>query len=636
MFIKSLHLKNWTSHEDTMLVLDKLSVLRADNGAGKTSIEQALQMLFTGRSESTQDNGNGSRELIRKGGDIKGAYITAEVFDKFGGGDAVKMRATLTEKSGRTVQVKKESDPSWTGSDWLAGIALKREIYDCLINSRYFTGMDGARQKNLLAGIILPTTATFENWVESAVNECGLGLNWSLKAFDLIAEGYKNAYSERTAVNRLIKEWREPEPVPVQELDAATIRTKLSERQNERTQAALDKQKITDKWERAQGEREKLSGKISGIEMRLATEQTRRAEVARGLLSKAAVKEHEDLAKNGGKASVLDADAAKLNAELAILRKTLARLDDIGTAGTCPTCTQAMTDEIFERVATPLITQQDKLITAYNEAMESRKALGDYEGAAKNLDAHNQAEKNLKLVDAHIAEYEKDIDGIRKEMEKVPSEVSAKPDTSALDAKLADLDERIRKGNAALTAVVQADANRKHYAEQIEAKKKLDRKQALLEKLVDYFGPKGIQAKLLDEHVGGFESSMNTVLKGWGYRCHLQFDPFVFGVSFDGKEQVYNLQTISASQTAMFSIAFQVALAKVSGLNFVVVDAADIFLDANRSALYGALIGAGLDQVIVTQSDLRREIPKIPNAVFYMFTLDRAYGEVPRTVVERL
>jgi hypothetical protein len=35
------------------------------------------------------------------------------------------------------------------------------------------------------------------------------------------------------------------------------------------------------------------------------------------------------------------------------------------------------------------------------------------------------------------------------------------------------------------------------------------------------------------------------------------------------------------------------------------------------------------------QSDLRREIPKVPNSVFYMLSLDRS-GAVPATVVERL
>jgi hypothetical protein len=78
-----------------------------------------------------------------------------------------------------------------------------------------------------------------------------------------------------------------------------------------------------------------------------------------------------------------------------------------------------------------------------------------------------------------------------------------------------------------------------------------------------------------------------------------------------------------------------VALAKVSGLNFVVVDEADMFLDANRGQLYRGLVAAKLDQVIVLQSDLRREIPKVANAVFYMLQLDRS-GDVPTTKVERL
>ena len=128
---------------------------------------------------------------------------------------------------------------------------------------------------------------------------------------------------------------------------------------------------------------------------------------------------------------------------------------------------------------------------------------------------------------------------------------------------------------------------------------------------------------------------MNKVLANWGFAAHLSFEPYQFGVSFAGKEQVYALRCISKSQKAMFSIAFQVALAKVSGLNFVVVDEADMFLDANRGQLYRGLVAAKLDQVIVLQSDLRREIPKVPNAVFYMLQLDRS-GDVPTTKVERL
>lgn len=607
---------------------DTLTCVRGENGAGKTSIEQALEILLTGRSSSTDDKGSGSRDLIRQGADK--AAITAEILDS---GKLIKMRCSITEKSGRKIIIKDPADETWTGADYLAALAMKREIIDCLTNGRYFVDMDDKRQKNLLAGIILPTSAVWDDWVESAVNQCGLKVDWSLKAFDVIAQGYDLAYDERKAVNRLLKDWREPDPVPVQELDTQAIRARLNERQDQRTKLAVDLQKLVGDWQRASNARGRLAGKLATLEAKLSTEQERRALVAKDLLSKNALKEAEKLAAGAKQAKEIDANIQKNAGALAEVRRTLAKLNDLGEAGTCPTCTQPVTDAEFENITAPFIKQQDFLLTHEGVLLKARKELGDYEGAQKVLAAHTQAGKDLALIDEHIAGVEKDITDLKAEIGKEPE--TAQPDTSALDTQIADLDTRIQKGNAALTEAIQSETKRKARADALAAKEKLDAKQALLERLVEYFGPKGVQAKLLDEHVGGFQESMNKVLATWGYACHLQVEPFQFGLSFVGKDTVYNLRTISKSQRHAFSIAFQVALAKVSGFNFVVVDECDLFLDASRVQMYRALMGAGLDQVIVMQSDLRREIPKAANSVFYLLTLDKS-GDVPLTKVERL
>ena len=120
MKFSSLHLYNWLSHQDSMMPLDTLSVFRGENGAGKSSIEAALEILLTGRSEQTDDKGSGLRDLIRRG--TEKSAITAEIED---GGRLVKMRCSVTEKSGRTVIIKDPADESWTGSDYLAGLALE-------------------------------------------------------------------------------------------------------------------------------------------------------------------------------------------------------------------------------------------------------------------------------------------------------------------------------------------------------------------------------------------------------------------------------------------------------------------------------------------------------------------------------
>ena len=46
--ILSLHLSNYLSYEDATFDFAPLTVIRGENGAGKTSIEQALQIALAG------------------------------------------------------------------------------------------------------------------------------------------------------------------------------------------------------------------------------------------------------------------------------------------------------------------------------------------------------------------------------------------------------------------------------------------------------------------------------------------------------------------------------------------------------------------------------------------------------------
>lgn len=632
MKFRSIHLQNLLSHQDTTLTLDVLTVLRGENGAGKSTVEQAFQMLLTGRSSSTKDNGSGSRDLIRSGTDK--SAITIEVEDAALLGKRIaKVRCSLTEKSGRTVVIKDPADESWTGSDFLSTLAGKREVLDCLINSRYFVDMDDARQKAFLAAIILPASVIWDDWVEKAVNDCELRVDWSLKAFDVIAFGYDQAYEERKNVNRKIKEWREPQPVAPAEMDQATIRTRLAERQTQRTQLAIDRDKVLGKWQRGKDSREKASGKISSLESKLTIENQRRDVAAKDQLSKAQFKEAEKLAAGAEKGAKLEAEIQQNAGALAEIRRTLSRLNDVGEKGECPTCTQPVTDAEFEHIVAPFIQKQDFLLTAERDMQTARKELGDYAGAQKLLDAHAQAEKDLKLIGEHIADVEKDIRELKNEIAGQSEE--SQPDTFVIDQQIDDIDSRIEKGNAALTAAVQAESARRQYDEAMATRKKLDAKQALLERLVEYFGPKGIQAKLLDEHVGGFQGSMNKFLAGWGMKCQLAFEPFSFRMGPLNNREAFILRTESEGQNAMFAAAFQVALAKVTGFNFVFVDAAEVLSPENRVTLFKNLMSSGLEQVIVALADTRREVPKVPNSAFYLLALDKAV-DVPTTTVERL
>ena len=512
MHIKSIQIENVLSHQNSTFNLGPLTVFRGDNGSGKSTIIYALQALATGIADCSDARGSGLKALIRSGED-RGA-VTAEIADD---GELRKVRCSITEKSGRTMTCGKELDASYTGADYLAMLAMKKDIMAILINSKNFFGNGDAKseaaQKDLLASILLPDTIEFEEWVWPAVDTCGIRVNRSQKPFHLIQACYDAAYEERKAINRGLKEWRQPETPGENAMPLEAVRARLKERQDQRTALAVRRNGIIGKYENQASARKKSLERIEGLELKLATEQGRRTDAAKGMLSKGKLAEAQNIAKCADTAKGMDADLERIAAEIRATEKTMSALNSLRESKKCPTCTQEVTEEEFNKIASPVVDQQNKLLDEQIRTMEGRKVLSDYEGARKDLERHHQAKKDVSLIDSHIVDIEKDIADLKKEAQ--PEQTKTHPDTSAIDAEIADLDERIEKGSAALQEAIQADSVRRHYATAMEAKKQLDAKQQMLEKLVDYFGPKGVQATVLDKSVAPFEASMNAIMAGW-------------------------------------------------------------------------------------------------------------------------
>jgi len=637
MFISKIHLFNWLSHHDTTLDLEALTALRGENGSGKTSVQSGLEILFTGRAVQTDDKGSGAKDLIRRGADK--AAITIELRDKELLGDrTAKMRCSVTEKSGRTVQVKDPNDPAWTGPDFTNAIAAKREILDCLINGRYFTEMEDARQQKLLAAIVLPQTIEFEPWVQKAMADCELRVDWSMKASDLIRVAYDKAFDERKIINRLVKEWKEPQEPAANHDNAEEIRARLAQRQQQKTELAQQRGQILAQFDARMQDRQRLLDEGLRLQRRLSEELERKKVVGADVLSKAALKEKTAIASGAQEVARLDSEIAVIQAKIADVTKFLEQFDKVSEVAKCPTCQQAIPEEHFNQVAGHYIAKKDEAIAMERKLQDQRKALGDPAGAKSAIDAHKKAEKNFELVQKHITEAEAAIQENKSQVEVIGEiKESDKPDTSEIDTQLADMDTRIQRGTAALGEAINAKNAKESYDQANAAKAKLTKKQETLEKLVEYFGsgPNGVQAKVLGQHAGAFQDSMNTFLAGWNFKCALSFEPWSFRAGLVHGEEMFALRAMSDGQRAMFGAAFQVALAKVTGINFVCVDAAEVFSNENRITLFKNLMAAKLEQAIVIAADVRREIPNRAGTAFYMFTLDGSSG-VPTSRVERL
>src|SRR6266436_5247530 len=145
MRILTLTLKNFRSHQKTVLDLDRFNFVRGPNGCGKSSIQLALEYLFTGQCQMTDAAGRGAEALIRAG--TKELEVSASLEN----GETICRRRTprshIVELNGNRVPVD------------AAEASLKKrfgsaDVLSAVLNAGRFIEMSDAEQKWLLAQVV--------------------------------------------------------------------------------------------------------------------------------------------------------------------------------------------------------------------------------------------------------------------------------------------------------------------------------------------------------------------------------------------------------------------------------------------------------------------------------------------------
>ena len=80
----------------------------------------------------------------------------------------------------------------------------------------------------------------------------------------------------------------------------------------------------------------------------------------------------------------------------------------------------------------------------------------------------------------------------------------------------------------------------------------------------------------------------------------------------------FSLKHLSESEQFRFGVAFQIALAMVTGLRFVVIDRADLLDKERRKMLTGLLVNSGLDQAIVLATSEEAPPSVVPQGVKFL------------------
>ncbi len=244
MRILTLTLKNFRSHQKTILDVERFNFVRGPNASGKSSIQMALEYLFTGRCAMTDAAGRGAESLIRSGAKELEVSATLE------GGETICRRRTprshIVELNGCRVPV----DAAEASLEKRFGSA---DVLSAVLNAGRFIEMSEAEQKRLLAQVVDAGKGDITEEIGNALR----AINEEQPKLTCVADieaAHRRFYDLRTDVSRSLKvlgQMQKPD-IPSDLPSVQEVKKKLEDLQQQKERLVAQKAEADTSWESAQ------------------------------------------------------------------------------------------------------------------------------------------------------------------------------------------------------------------------------------------------------------------------------------------------------------------------------------------------------------------------------------------------
>lgn len=589
MKINRLILTNFRSHRSTEFSFSRINVGRGTHGTGKTSIQLAIEMLLTGKCDRTDLAGRGAQSLISAG--AKELRIEALT-------DKAEMQFRRNGTGGELVIGNRAGKAA---TAWIEGNIAPIPVLSAVLNSGRFLEMDEREQKALLAGALAADPVRLESWVLESALDLGGDLPNEVRDAAEVDRIHKKLFDARAQVNRDLKAYgdiaapEKPEGMPSRQ-DVTDLLRQLRDQRDEKSR-----------------ERYKVEAGYNGRRDRLAAAKGIKAQYEPAILETDELAKLDKLAKKKAQAAKLDREIDQLQAQIRIGREFIADLSNQKSAN-CPTCGQEMPPKQHEHSLDHYVTEVKEREQNLEKLQADRLKLGDPAAAQAKLDAHFAAIKPYQQAESTVAEI---------------GELGDAPDVTAIAAEIDELDKRIEKGREIELKCTEYEGQLAQHQRVTAAKARKEKESEALDRLVEYFSDRGpLKAKLVGGKLPAFNERVNETLHRFGFGCSINLEPYSIQVAVSTVRQtsdLLNLSQLSESEQYRFAIAFQIALAEATGVNFVVIDRSDMLLPAVRAQLARALDESNLDQAIVLcAGEPLESYPNVEGLTF--FELDNVDG----------
>ena len=261
MRIQTLTLKNFRSHQETILDLDRFNFVRGPNGSGKSSIQMALEYLFTGRCAMTDAAGRGAESLIRTGAKELEVSATLE------GGETICPRRTprshIVELNGNRVPV----DAAEASLEKRLGSA---DVLSAVLNAGRFIEMSEAEQKRLLAQVVDAGKVDIPEEIGNALR----AMNEEQPRLTCVADieaAHRRFYDLRTEASRSVKalgQVAKPD-IPSDLPSAREVKKKIEDLRQQKERLVAQKAETDASWESAQARLKQLQREIEDVSSEL-------------------------------------------------------------------------------------------------------------------------------------------------------------------------------------------------------------------------------------------------------------------------------------------------------------------------------------------------------------------------------
>jgi len=590
MKIQRLVLRNFRSHQETVLELDRFNFIRGPNGSGKSSVQMALEYLFTGRCELTDAAGRGAEALIRSGEKELEVSATLE------SGETICRRRTPRSQ---IVEINGKRVPIDAAETFLTKQFGPSDMLSAVLNADRFVEMPDAEQQRFLVQLVEAGKVEIPPEIRDALRAIDEEPPRLASVADVEA-AHRRFYELRTEAGRTLKALGQMEKpdVPSDLPSVQEVRSKLEELRQQKERLIAQKAESAACWQNAQA--------------RLKQVQTEIEEASSEILSPGQEQELLQLESQRSHTEKLQQELTELIAEQRTVEKAMATAE--GLKDKCPTCGQPISAAAKAKEVEALGERLEDLEGLIQGTREELTEFGNLEVARSRLESHRRAlVRRAKLLE-----------------EQSNVQAAQKPDAADLESRLTILAERINKGERVLEKAHQGQTVHGTWEAYVREKSSLETRIGLLDKLVEFLGPNGATMAQASSRIGSFAESLNIYLATFGYACNLALDPFEIRViSSPVGHSGFSLKQLSESERFRFSIAFQLALATAAGIRLVVIDRADVLDHGKRKLLTALLLSSNIEQAIVLATGEEGSPSQVPEGVKFLSLSERIPTEQP-------